>query len=351
MNALTIMHEIASLAGYTIDAATGQDPTNKARALRRLNAIKADIISRYGAKWKANYREGWLPLGAIYNTGTALFTNGSVTVTGTSTAWTTSMKGQKILGGDSAYYKIASVQSATSLTLTQPYQGTTTLSTQAYQIWQDEYRLYPEVWSIGGFIDYFLPQRMTEAWTSNMKESYPYPTNVEEPTVYTVLNRKGLTTPITSGTISSTLNSNVWTGSSTTWLSGSNQVEPGMMLTVNGVNYTVSQVNSDTELETYQLAQSTMSAQTYTAQGKNCIVVRFRKPTTQRIVHYWYFAKDYPFINDNDEDWIAELFPEVILNGAVLKDYLDKNDVARASLRSEERRVGKECRSRWSPYH
>ena len=28
-----------------------------------------------------------------------------------------------------------------------------------------------------------------------------------------------------------------------------------------------------------------------------------------------------------------------------------KNTVAAALLRSEERRVGKECRSRWSPYH
>ena len=36
--------------------------------------------------------------------------------------------------------------------------------------------------------------------------------------------------------------------------------------------------------------------------------------------------------------------------------YLDKNAEAKAELqltvqRSEERRVGKECRSRWSPYH
>src|SRR2546422_11569891 len=33
---------------------------------------------------------------------------------------------------------------------------------------------------------------------------------------------------------------------------------------------------------------------------------------------------------------------------------IDPNQVARAALdrrRSEERRVGKECRSRWSPYH
>ena len=28
-----------------------------------------------------------------------------------------------------------------------------------------------------------------------------------------------------------------------------------------------------------------------------------------------------------------------------------KNEKARKPSRSEERRVGKECRSRWSPYH
>ena len=28
-----------------------------------------------------------------------------------------------------------------------------------------------------------------------------------------------------------------------------------------------------------------------------------------------------------------------------------KSNISRISLRSEERRVGKECRSRWSPYH
>ena len=29
----------------------------------------------------------------------------------------------------------------------------------------------------------------------------------------------------------------------------------------------------------------------------------------------------------------------------------DANDWTTATIRSEERRVGKECRSRWSPYH
>ena len=34
-----------------------------------------------------------------------------------------------------------------------------------------------------------------------------------------------------------------------------------------------------------------------------------------------------------------------------LLDYVAKEPVERILVRSEERRVGKECRSRWSPYH
>ena len=39
---------------------------------------------------------------------------------------------------------------------------------------------------------------------------------------------------------------------------------------------------------------------------------------------------------------------------ATIDSYLNitmSEDVQEAVLRSEERRVGKECRSRWSPYH
>src|SRR2546425_2009487 len=35
----------------------------------------------------------------------------------------------------------------------------------------------------------------------------------------------------------------------------------------------------------------------------------------------------------------------------ILRARRTTNDTARTTLRSEERRVGKECRSRWSPYH
>lgn len=343
MNAITLMHEIAALAGYTIDASTGQDPANKLRALRRLNSIKADIVSRYGGKWKANYREGWLPLVTPITVNQVQFVQGSCQVFVPQPFYLAGLvPGQKILGADNAYYKISALQAGGTNTflLSQPYQGPSTITNPVTtQVWQDEYVLFPDVLSVGGFIDYLLPERATETWPSNMKESYPFPITIDEPTLYTVIQRQIYSAVQKAGTINCTQNSNVWTGVGTSFMGGANvgavanpNIYPGYILTVNGVNYTVLTVDSDTQLTTCQLAVSTLSGVFYSAIGKNAQIVRFKQPTTQRIVHYWYYSKDFPLVNDNDEDWICELYPEVILAGAVLKDYLDKNDVARASL-------------------
>ena len=36
---------------------------------------------------------------------------------------------------------------------------------------------------------------------------------------------------------------------------------------------------------------------------------------------------------------------------SILRHHQDRDDLLRHLRRSEERRIGKECRSRWSPYH
>ena len=48
----------------------------------------------------------------------------------------------------------------------------------------------------------------------------------------------------------------------------------------------------------------------------------------------------------------------IVMDMAGISDVTSKSlgsntpiNVVRATIRSEERRVGKECRSRWSPYH
>lgn len=325
---LDILTEAAALSGYTITG-SGQDVTNKARAQRRVNIVKADIISRFGGKWSSNYREGWVPLVPLYTTGTVTLTNASNTVTGSGTAWTSSMKGQKFYDG-LYYYKIASVASATSLILTQPYQGTTTAGV-SYLIWQDEYRLYPEVINIAGFVDYQLEKSLDESWSRNFKQSFPVSATTNLPSVYTVIGREPLTAAYSTGTVTGSLNSNALTGTSTLWLAN---VEPGFEITIAGTKYHVKKVNSDTSIELYQQLTAAAVAATYSAVGKNAIIVRFNTPTSQRVVHYWYWSKGYPLVNDNDEDWIAELYPKIILNGILYYDYLDKNDPIRTDRSS-----------------
>ena len=53
-------------------------------------------------------------------------------------------------------------------------------------------------------------------------------------------------------------------------------------------------------------------------------------------------------------EFLAEEAPEQVLTMLKTKGYFNgKVTVSRKGIttRSEERRVGKECRSRWSPYH
>jgi hypothetical protein len=336
MNNLTLMSEAAAQAGYytpgfITSSPTGQDAINKTRAQRRINVIKADLVSRFGGRWPSNYREGWLALTPVYQTGTALFTLNSRTVTGSGTTWTTAMKGRKIMASDGAFYKIASVASSTSIILTEPYQGVTT-SGYSYLIWQDEYTLYPEVLSVGGFVDYSLPAVMDESWQKAMKTSYPKQSSQESASPYVVIGRQRYLDAYSTGTVSGSANSNILTGAGTSWM---DNIKPGYEITIGSYTYHVARINSDTEIELYQQLVSAVSALTaYSSKGKNAITVRFKGPTSQQIVHYWYWGKDYPFVNDNDEDWVAEQFPKVLINGMTYYDYIDKNDPVRADRAS-----------------
>ena len=57
--------------------------------------------------------------------------------------------------------------------------------------------------------------------------------------------------------------------------------------------------------------------------------------------------------NDDDEiRMIEELKPDIVITDLMREDkYTGLDIIKRYKDRSEERRVGKECRSRWSPYH
>lgn len=91
-----------------------------------------------------------------YTTGSVVsIANGATSVVGTGTAWTASMAGRWIRitesdtanKGDGFWYEIASVESATALTLLKPYQGTSiAVGTAAYTIGQITYE--PEAYQM-----------------------------------------------------------------------------------------------------------------------------------------------------------------------------------------------------------
>ena len=58
------------------------------------------------------------------------------------------------------------------------------------------------------------------------------------------------------------------------------------------------------------------------------------------------------FVDLRDRTGVAQVVFNFELNAAVHeKAEALRNEFVIAAIRSEERRVGKECRSRWSPYH
>jgi hypothetical protein len=327
MKLLDLAKEVAALAGYNITGTDAQAVANKARAIRRINQVRTDIASRFAGRWQGLYREGWLGLVPVYSTGTVTVTLDSRTVTGSGTAFTSAMVGRKFLGPDSAYYKIASVTSGTVLILTEPYQSATA-SGASYQIWKDEYVLYPEANSIIDFVNYIEPGQMIEDFNRHSRMLAPRATANETPKTFVIVGRQQTVGEYSTGTVTGTAGSRTLTGTTTAWLGN---LYPGYELTIGSTTYHVLKVNSDTSLELYQDITTSITTSAYSARGRNALVVRFLKPSSQTVVSYAYNAKVYPLVDDDDEDWIAELYSHVLLDGVMKYDYLDKNDAVRAS--------------------
>src|SRR4030043_1417193 len=71
---------------------------------------------------------------------------------------------------------------------------------------------------------------------------------------------------------------------------------------------------------------------------------------------YFYFFSSRRRHTRCSRDWSSDVCSSDLVNGnsvfwSHLVHFVDARDAFVCENRSEERRVGKECRSRWSPYH
>lgn len=329
MKLLDLAKEVAALAGYSITGTDTQSVSDKARALRRVNLARNKVAAHFSGRWASLYREGWLPLVPVYSTGTIAVTQGNRTVTGSGTTWTAAMVGRKLLCPNNEYYKIASFVSTTSLLLTEPYQGTTVSSGGIYQIWKDEYVLYPEVYSIVDFVNYIDPIQMSEDTNKHGSLIYPRSTTNASPTCFSVIGRQRVVVAYSTGTVSISAGSRTLTGVGTAWF---DNVQPGFEMTIGSYTYHVDTVDSDTQVTLHEYAVVLASAATYSATGRNALKVRFLQPSSQTIVGYGYYSKVYPLVNDSDEDWLIELYPHLIINEVTINDHIDKKDPNTVSL-------------------
>lgn len=112
----------------------------------------------YAYPWDQRRDEQRIATVGSYTTGTATFTLGSTTVTGSGTTWTSDMVGRKIaLAVGSPYYRIATRVSDTEITIADAY-AETTAAASTYSIYQDEYNLAATTHSIEN------AQVMRESW-------------------------------------------------------------------------------------------------------------------------------------------------------------------------------------------
>ncbi len=134
--------------------------------------------------WFGRVQETSIFTVAPYSTGTATFTQGSATVTGSGTAWTSAMIGRKTtIGLGSPWYRITAVASVTSMTVSDVYAETTATASR-YTIFQDEYDVPTNGETIvglwlynpfrGGYLKQITEQSMNDVRFVNAAIGLPY---------------------------------------------------------------------------------------------------------------------------------------------------------------------------------
>lgn len=228
---------------------------------RLCNSKVAEICGLF--EWPFLWTTDWFQTIAEYATSTVTVTDESATVTGASTTFTSAMVGRKFrVSGSTAFYTIKAFVSTTEITLDQLYQGTTA-SGSSYSIYKDEYLLAANVdtqkrlrQAENGYALFSLSATEFDEW-------FPSQQGTGTPSLDVFSGRAVKT--YTTGTVSMTSGTRTLTGASTAWTSAEG-VTKGTKLKIGTLIFTVNTIDSATQITTYEIATSTISAGTsYTA--------------------------------------------------------------------------------------
>lgn len=306
--------------------------TSKATLVKQALQASLDRVSQeFEFPYYMNSK-GVITTVAPYSTGTVTTVNGSATITGSGTAWTSALVGRKIqIQGDQAHYYILSVNSVISITLSVPYQGTSQ-SAVTYNIYKDEYRFPSDVQSYNTLIQIQNSIPMIELPPSRFDDDFPTQQSFDSP--YLSMMEGSQLDTYSTGTVSTTLNSTALVGVGTGWTS----VEGlGRMtdIIIGGNRYTVQTVNSDTSITIYEPAVSSLSLNIYQLLLRNYRTQVFPIPATVQSLYFRYYRMPDIMINDYDVPDLPKDWHKTIVWGALSWIYLQKGDASKSYEISE----------------
>lgn len=274
---------------------------------------------------------------ATYTTGTAKVTNGSYTVTGVGTTFTASMVGMKFRhANENAFYIISAYVSATQLTLLDPYQGATDSTGSSYTIYQDEYRLAPDVDKYKKSIQMQNGIAIQDVPISDFDELWPTPQSYADPLMAMMIGTKLDT--YNTGTLSGTFGTNVLTGSGTAWTTVTGLGRMSDIVVNNTTRYTVKSVDSDTQITVYEPLSPTLNAgTTYKVILNNLVLQYYNIPNIQENIFYRYYRQPEILANDYDVPDMPHMWHWILIYGALSFVYLQKGDISKSQIESETR--------------
>lgn len=279
-----------------------------------------------------DFKNGVITTNDDYVTGTIDVTNGSTAVTGNSTVWTSAMVDRKIrVSSERPYYRIASINTgAQTLVLDRAYQGDTGTA-QGYAIFQDEYRLNPDVDKYKSFRQIQNGIMMLDLFPKNFDEIYVTPTVYADP--FYAMDVGNDIEIYSTGTLSATgttitgAGSPAWT--SVEGLGKGSKIRIGTAAA--GTWYTVRSVDSATQITTYETFPSTVAAgTTYEIPLNNIIVQLYPIPNASRHLYYRYFRIPTPLANDPDLPDMPYDYHHVLIWGALSELWSQKGDQVKA---------------------
>jgi hypothetical protein len=232
-----------------------------------MDVLDQAIQARYATildahPWKALDKQATIQTVGVYATGTVSVTNGSASITGTTTAWTQSQSGLSVrVGSDSQFYTFT-YTGATAGTLDRPYEGTTD-ATAPYYLFQSVYALPSDLkilLEVNNLRGNFPLRPYTQA---ELNLLFPARTDVGEPFIYSMAQDTAplQPQPYAAGTLALTHGSNAVTGSGTAWVAG----QSGMLMRVGNdvVTYTFTYLSGTTAALDQNYQGTTAAAASY----------------------------------------------------------------------------------------